>query len=558
MDSVIHETILRDIVDLVTDVKDEYEDAKGLMKASGGNSYSSIMKSTSDLVLVFPFLCDSTVSMETANMTSKAIERQCVTMLRLLFSACQISDYDDARKYIAQFHNNIKPDTPGEMDLDDFLTVMDKYTESGDIIVKDRTKYNTIMEQLRLMCNEKPMMNSINENSLMDYSILDRGDGSINILGEQAEPYPHTCYVNESRRGGGKGGRGNATSKVHYDSDTFERALAYAYGDDDDRRNQDFEDAINSYVNKASRDMRKQQRAQQRSQQQNQSGKSNGSGSNAGKGNGNNSHVPQTDMEKYFTINNIIKNDKSDSNRKDLMDPKDLAQFYKNMADAQSNMILDTDAKKANELQPSLMLVNYVYKNEDGTPIPGQFVCGVKCRLIPVDPVDIADRILVKYRDKNVLLNFIRATTRETSFVKDFLFAIDRAKIDALSNSRKGSSNKMWKVLERRANLSKYRQYFSKTNDCAMITTLGISKELAEYIKKENGIDMENPKTAAQIMEGYNLMGFIVIDEATEVNKFLWDNGERYFETITFNNLERENSGGEYKKALNLMQKMYR
>jgi hypothetical protein len=59
-------------------------------------------------------------------------------------------------------------------------------------------------------------------------------------------------------------------------------------------------------------------------------------------------------------------------------------------------------------------------------------------------------------------------------------------------------------------------------------------------------------------MEGYNLMGFIVIDEATEVNKFLWDNGERYFETITFNNLERENSGGEYKKALNLMQKMYR
>jgi hypothetical protein len=91
-----------------------------------------------------------------------------------------------------------------------------------------------------------------------------------------------------------------------------------------------------------------------------------------------------------------------------------------------------------------------------------------------------------------------------------------------------------------------------------MITTLGISKELAEYIKKENGIDMENPKVAAQIMEGYNLMGFIVIDEAVEVNKFLWDNGERYFETITFNNLERENSGGEYKKALNLMQKMYR
>jgi hypothetical protein len=260
-------------------------------------------------------------------------------------------------------------------------------------------------------------------------------------------------------------------------------------------------------------------------------------------------------MGNYIITHKII--DDTKKGKKDLMDPKDLAQFYKNMTDAQSNMILDTDAKKANELQPSLMLVNYTYQDGEAI-IPAQFVCGVKCRLVPIDPVDIADRILVKHQDKNVLLNFIRATTRETSFVKDFLFAIDRAKIDALSNSRKGSSNKMWKVLERRANLSKYRQYFSKTNDCAMITTLGISKELAEYIKKENGIDMEHAKTAAQIMEGYNLMGFVIIDEAAEVNKFLWDNGERYFETITFNNLERENSGGEYKKALNLMQKMYR
>jgi hypothetical protein len=91
-----------------------------------------------------------------------------------------------------------------------------------------------------------------------------------------------------------------------------------------------------------------------------------------------------------------------------------------------------------------------------------------------------------------------------------------------------------------------------------MISVLGISKELCEYIKKENGIDLEKPKIAAQIMEGYNLMGFVIIDEAVEANKFLWDNGERYYETISFSNLEREQSGGEYKKALNLMQKMYR
>ena len=53
-------------------------------------------------------------------------------------------------------------------------------------------------------------------------------------------------------------------------------------------------------------------------------------------------------------------------------------------------------------------------------------------------------------------------------------------------------------------------------------------------------------------------MGVVIVDEAGEGDKFLWDTGEGYYESISFNNLERENSGGEYKKALNLMQKMYR
>ena len=227
--------------------------------------------------------------------------------------------------------------------------------------------------------------------------------------------------------------------------------------------------------------------------------------------------------------------------------------------DAENNRMIDSDVKKANELVPTMMVVNFVSKDPTSKlSIPATFTCGVKCRLIPVDPTDIADRILVKHADRNVLLGFIRATTRETSFIKDFLFAIDKAKIDAISQSSRGSSNKMWKVLERRAIRSKWNRAFSHPNDASMITTLGISQELAEYIKKSNGIDLMNPKVVRPIMEGFNLMGFVIIDEAAEADKFLWDTGEGYYETISFNNLEREASGGEYKKALNLMQKMYR
>ena len=83
INSLLHETIIRDIVDAASDIRDTVDD----VQKNTGKSISSIAKASSDLVLVFPFMCDSTVSLETASMTAKAIERQCVTMLRLLFSS---------------------------------------------------------------------------------------------------------------------------------------------------------------------------------------------------------------------------------------------------------------------------------------------------------------------------------------------------------------------------------------------------------------------------------------------------------------------------------------
>ena len=528
INSVIHETILRDIVDVITDVKDEYNDAKSAVTGSkGGTNFTSIARASSNLVLVFPFMCDSTVSMETASMTAKAIERQCVSMLRLLFSAIEISSAQNAMDYLAQFHKNIDA---GSMGLDDFIDMIDGLAESGDVVIKDASVYNTIREEVSMMYTaaNSYLAESVNEESLMDYSIIDRY-GSINVLKEA------------------KNSRKNRAS---------------AQGD-----------AMENYI--------------KHSKMMNTYGV--GSHSNNSRNAGRTSNVNvKVDPIKFgnnvkvdpvrvgnvkvdpvrvgnvkvdpvkFNANINLNMNQGGSGKSDLDDPAKLAQMYKNMADMQSNMMLDGDVKKANELMPSMMIVNYVCKDDDGQPIPSQFVCGVKCRLIPVDPVDIANRILIKHSDKNVLTNFIRATTGEISFVRDFLFAIDKAKIDAMSQSRKGSSNKMWKVLERRSNKSKFRRYFSKTNDAAMITTLGISAELAEYIKKENGINLDNVNEVRKIMEGYNLMGFVIIDEAVEADKFLWDTGEGYYETISFNNLERENSGGEYKKALNLMQKMYR
>ena len=155
------------------------------------------------------------------------------------------------------------------------------------------------------------------------------------------------------------------------------------------------------------------------------------------------------------------------------------------------------------------------------------------------------------------MLNLVKVSTREISFFRDFLFAIDKAKIDALSQSRRGSSSKLWKVLERRAIRSKLRRALSLKNDATAITTLCITQDEVEFLKKTEYFDVENPKIIRNIMDAYNLMGFVIADESLEIAKFIFDSGDDVYETITFNNLEREQKDNT-KKIINLMSKMNR
>ena len=153
------------------------------------------------------------------------------------------------------------------------------------------------------------------------------------------------------------------------------------------------------------------------------------------------------------------------------------------------------------------MIINFVSTGTDNPIEMSNIVIGVKAKLYLIDSQDIINRIIAKNKDKRVLLNFIRSATREISFWKDFVFAVDRAKIDAISTSGRGSSSKLWKVLERRALKSRIKRGMGMTNDATAITTLVVSQTEVEYLKKEENINLENPKFARSIMDSYNFMG---------------------------------------------------
>lgn len=229
------------------------------------------------------------------------------------------------------------------------------------------------------------------------------------------------------------------------------------------------------------------------------------------------------------------------------------ASFY---SDIFRKQLMDSDARKANELVPSLMIVRYtpIDNGKVSTSEIRQFVAGVKARLIPVDAYEIFDRIEMKNRSKSGLTELIRATTKEISFVKDYLFAIDKAKSDVIKTSKSKTAG-IWKTLEKRSTRSVIQRLKATRNDAACITTLVMSSNGVDYMKKEHNIDLHNPKEVARIMEAYNLLCFVIVDEGIEVANFFFD-GDSNFEQISFNTLERESGDGSYKKIVNLLSKI--
>lgn len=541
----IHETIIKDIVDVAKDFKDS-DEIQAVRNRKNGASFKSITSKSEALTMVFPVICSKNMSYETAAMISKAIERKAVAMLHMLFTAAQITDAKDGADYISRFHTNLNP---GKMTVDDFMEALDGFVEENALIESSsqREAYEAIKEDMKAMnvYFEKDVENV----SLNDYKIVTIGEqqhlfneytepvneaDKRDIAARLSKPGTNLKYGNFTKTvdktittGKGKNRKEVRTISDELDKDSYDAYMKdqlYALQLNKDTENIALDTDKFEFEKKKEERRRREHAADWLQRQRNY----------------------ELDVDKF---NHQL--DVDDMNMR-----KTAADISKLSADIAKNRLVDQDVKKANELVPTLMHVNFVSVDDKSKyPISTSLIVGVKAKLYAVDGVDIMDRLKVKHNDKNLLLNLVKASTREISFFKDFIFAIDKAKIDAISQSRRGSSSKMWKVLERRATKSKMRRFLSMKNDATAITTVCITQDEAEFLKKTEYIDIENSKTIRPIMDAYNMMGFVIADESLEVCKFMFDTGDDQWEMLTFNNLEKEQKDNT-KKIINLMSKM--
>ena len=449
----LHETVVRDIVDIITSAKD-FDQIKWI---NNKNNTGSIAKRASNLVLVFPVMVSNSLNIQTAMIVSKAIERKCCSLLQILFSSMQITNADNLQDYIKQFHTNL--DLKDHMDLDEFFGVMDSLVDEETIMV-DKDMYESIKEDMHNI--NFHLEGELNPHSINDYKVVNNAFGESSIMLERTHTYQAMGDNKTISFSGNKVNLSGSTTNNYY-------APSGGGGRNDDPL-----------------------------------------------------HPGMRDQNDYFT-----------------------------------HQLLDNDIKKANELMPTTMIVNFISRDEGvNDVIRMSGVIGVKAKLYPVDSMDICNRISSKVKDKNGLFNLVRASTREISFFKDLAFAIDKAKMDAMYMASDSNNAKMFKVLERRAAKNKFSRLIKK-NDTSPITSLVISQYEVDYLKQLN-IDMEKSFNARSILEGYNLMDIVVADESMEIAKFLFDDGDGVYEAITFDALEKQANDSTYKKVVNLVSKINR
>lgn len=503
MQSVLNEdSILSVLGDLIKGAKNsaKYKDAK--------KSYikGSISRYTKNLIMTFPTFCDDTISPNTAMLISKANERNVVTMLQLLFSSMSVKG-DNTADIIAKFHKNID-----NLGMDEIMDIIDKKVgnlrESGIEVAYQRDAIQEMVIALKEGSIFKTFdSESLNEKSLNDYLVKETYGKT--IVYEAPDNYNNPLPI----------GSDIPDPNVNYND--YED---YLRNQDEMRKRGDYYRKNDEYTDKKQYNDFQMKRQQKNDKYQRD----------------------RDDIEDAYRRDRDAKMDQQNKYRQGRETQQDFNNLYR-------NQIVPQDVKKANELQPSLMIINVNDVDSDGNVVNRfQSMIGVKSRLVTASALDIVERLVSKNKTAINFKNFIRATTGEIKFFQDFMFCIKQAKINAKNAVKKGEAAQMWNVLEKRATKNNSSKLLRAGNDASAITTLVMNQETVNYLKSQFKIDVEKPKQAIEFMNAYNFLGFVIADENNEVAKFLYD-GNNDFETVAYSALSKEVADQNYKKLVNLI-----
>ena len=227
-------------------------------------------------------------------------------------------------------------------------------------------------------------------------------------------------------------------------------------------------------------------------------------------------------------------------------------------ADRTEKIFGDADVKKANELQPTFirLAVTRIQKAdgaEDSKTITYTVTIGIKATLHPVPSDEYISNLVDACEYKGTLFRFIRWTTGEIDFIRDFVLRMDLFAKE--TRNAANATSHWWNSLKKRAREAK----ISRVNSNRLLpnATFVISRTEADYIKANFGYDLFKDSLVEGIMREYFLLGIIIVDSASEICHVRYD-GQKRYQVLTFKAMEREGGNAErqFKEMLRATKKM--
>ena len=512
MQSVLNEESIFDTINSVLKTVNSITNRDDKGKNNKKSAYylgGSISRYAKNLTMSFPVLVDDSLSIETAQMISKANEKNIASMLELLFASMSINGTKGmtGKDVVGLFHKNID-----DMSADDYIdyanNVMANYVEAcylpsiTDAQVRDIQR--EMCYQLKQPKKSFPI-SSFSERSLNDYMCRDMYNGTM--------VYEHHQAVKEDASE-----EEDKLLQLNRDKFTYQQQkdMGLTYDKDYALKTQQYRyDRSRDDVIDKQKDREFKQR-------------------------------------RRMDVHQLHK----DADDKERNRMRDMSSDLRDMNSLNQRRVIDSEFKKANELQPTMMIVNFNILSDDGKSVVDRkaLVAFNKCRMIATSSMDIAERLLATNKTQTSFKNFIRATTGEIKFGRDFIAAVDQQKLDAINDVKKGEAAKLWSTLKKRSVKSNVRSIKRDSNDATSITTLVISQDTANFMKSESNFDVSTPKNAKMIMDRYNFLCLVIADETNEVAKFMYD-GNSDFESISYLVLAREAKDKELRKATDLLYK---
>lgn len=237
----------------------------------------------------------------------------------------------------------------------------------------------------------------------------------------------------------------------------------------------------------------------------------------------------------------------------DTDDDDDIKKHRKGNRSFYAGKYINNEYKKVNELVPTLIQVRVFPTSLTGDKkyAPIDMVIGIKGTLHPIPSNEMLLNLSRGLVNDDAFFNYMRWTTGEISFFKDFVLNIDSLKLDASDDSNRISP--WWSMLKRRKALARIKGNYLP-NKILPNATIVITEEEVSLLREKYGYDLNNKDYILKLMKAYFLIGFVIVDPSLQRAKFLFD-GRHEFETYTYATLKREQSGDDqkFKEMINLL-----